>query len=119
MYEIVDAKRSISAACARHVRHSGKPYGPDKYCDRHGLIPRVLSTASKQWIWRGTVQGKRVDLGLGSWPYVSPAEARQAAFEYRKLSRAGGDPRALRPGGGVPTSTEAVGAVIGIHEPGW
>ena len=118
MYEIVDFKRSISAAFAKNVRHSGKPSGPDKFCDRHGIIPRVQPTGSKQWIWRGTVQGKRVDLGLGSWPYVSLAEARQAAFEYRKLSRAGGDPRALRPSRGVPTFAEAVETVIGIHEPG-
>lgn len=116
---MVDSKRSISAAFVKNVRHSGKPYGPDKHCDRHGLILRVLPTGSKQWIWRGTVQGKRVDLGLGSWPYVTLAEARQAAFEYRKLSRAGGDPRALRPGRGVPTFAEAVETVIGIHEPGW
>lgn len=71
--ELVDTKRSISAAFAKNVRHSGKPSGPDKYCDRHGIIPRVQPTGSKQWIWRGTVQGKRVDLGLGSWPYVSLA----------------------------------------------
>ena len=119
VYEMVDTKRSISAAFTKNVRHSGKPYGPDKYFDRHGLILRVLPTGSKQWIWRGTVQGRRVELGLGSWPYVSLAEARLAAFEYRKLSRAGGDPRALRPGRGVPTFAEAVETVIGIHEPGW
>ena len=47
------------------------------------------------------------------------AEARQAAFEYRKLSRAGGDPRALRPSRGIPTFAEAVETVIGIHELGW
>ena len=119
MYEMIDAKRSMSAAFVKNVRHSGKPCGPDKYCDRHGLILRVLPTGSKQWIWRGTVQGKRLDLGLGSWPYVSLADARQAAFEYRKLSRAGGDPKVLRPGRGVPTFAEAVETVIGIHEPGW
>lgn len=50
VYEMVDTKRSISAAFAKNVRHSGKPYGPDKYCDRHGLILRVLPTGSKQWI---------------------------------------------------------------------
>ena len=45
--------------------------------------------------------------------------ARQKAFEYRKLARAGGDPRALRPDRAVPTFAEAAKTVIGIHEPGW
>lgn len=26
---------------------------------------RVLPTGAKHWIWRGTVRGRRVDLGLG------------------------------------------------------
>lgn len=119
VYSSLDKKRSLTAAFVKGVRHSGKPNGPDKYCDQHGLILRILPTGSKQWIWRGTIHGKRVDLGLGSWPYVSLAEARQAAFEHRKLARAGGDPRTLRAGRGVPTFSEAVETVIAIHEPNW
>ena len=118
-YNLVDKKRALSAAFVKGVRYSGKPYGPDKYHDDHGLILRVIPTGGKQWIWRGTVHGNRIDLGLGGWPYVSLAEARQTAFEYRKLARAGGDPRSLRPGQGVPTFAEAAKTVIGIHEPGW
>ncbi|WP_419939278.1 Arm DNA-binding domain-containing protein [Candidatus Palauibacter sp.] len=38
---------------------------PGKYCDQHGLILRVRPSGSRQWIWRGTVRGRRVDLGLG------------------------------------------------------
>jgi len=38
----------------------------------------------------------RRDLGLGGYPHTSLAEARQTAFEYRKLARQGGDPTALR-----------------------
>ncbi len=118
-YHSVDKNRPLTAAFVKGVRHSGKPYGPDKYYDQHGLILRVLPTGGKQWIWRGTIHGNRVDLGLGGWPYVSLAEARQAAFDYRKLARAGGDPRSLRRGQGVPTFAEAAKTVIGIHEPGW
>ena len=68
---------------------------------------------------RGTIHGKRVDLGLGGWPLVSLAEARQAAFDYKKLAREGGDPRSLRPGQGAPTFAEATETVIAIHESGW
>ncbi len=115
----MDKKRHLSAAFVKGVRHSGKPYGPDKYYDQHGLILRVIPTGGKQWIWRGTIHGKRLDLGLGGWPYVSLSEARQAAFDYRKLARAGGDPRSLRSGQDVPTFADAAKTVIGIHKPGW
>ena len=39
--------------------------GPARYYDEHGLMVRVLPTGAKHWIWRGTVRGRRVDLGLG------------------------------------------------------
>ena len=48
---------------------------------------------------------------------MSLAEARQKAFDFRKLARAGGDPRALRPG--VPTFAEAIEKVIAIHRASW
>ena len=113
------AKRPLTAAFVKGVRHSGKPYGPDKYIDEHGLILRIMPSGSKQWIWRGTIQGKRRDLGLGSYPYVSLSEARQKAFDYRKLARAGGDPAALRSKRAVPTFREALESVLEIHSPGW
>lgn len=90
------AKRPLATAFVKGIRHSRKPYGPDKYGDSHGLILRVMPGGSKQWIWRGTVHGKRKDLGLGSYSYTSLAEAREKAFEYRKLARGGRSPSALR-----------------------
>ena len=113
------AKRPLTAAFVKGIRHSGKPYGPDKYIDEHGLILRIMPSGSKGWIWRGTIQGKRRDLGLGSYPYVSLSEARQKAFDYRKLARAGGDPAALRSKRAVPTFREALESVLEIHSPGW
>ena len=110
--------RPLTSAFVKNVRHSGR-VGPDKYGDQHGLLFRVMPTGGKQWIWRGTIRGKRVDLGLGGWPYVSLSSARQSAFEYRKLAREGGDPRSLRSGERAPTFAEAASTVIGIHEPGW
>ena len=92
---------------------------PGKYGDEHGLILRVLPSGSKQWIWRGTIRGRRVDLGLGGYPYVTLAEARQAAFDHRKLARSGGDPLALKRRPDVPTFAEAAETVIALHEPTW
>ena len=103
--------RQLTAAFVRTV------ITPGKYGDQHGLILRVLPTGSKQWIWRGTVRGRRVDLGLGGYPYTSLAEARQTAFEHRKLARAGGDPRCLRKR--APTFAEAAEKVIAIHRKAW
>ena len=90
---------------------------PGKYGDGHGLSLRVCPSGSKQWIWRGTVLGKRVDRGLGGYPAISLAMARQTAREYRKLARAGKDPRTLR--GRVPTFAEAAEMVIAIRRGSW
>ena len=92
---------------------------PGKYGDQHGLILRVLPSGAKQWIWRGTVHGRRRDLGLGGFPYVSLAEARQAAFDHRRLARGGGDPSALRRGRAVPTFEQALEEVLAIHRGSW
>ncbi len=89
---------------------------PGKYGDRHGLILQVRPTGSKYWFWRGTVRGKRVDYGIGSYPYVTLAEARQTAFEYRKLSKTGADPKALN---AAPAFEEALEKVLAIHRTTW
>ena len=107
------AKRGLTAAFVRSVKE------PGKYGDQHGLMLRVAPGGSKQFIWRGTVHGKRIDLGLGGFPYTSLAEARQKAFDYRKLARAGGDPRELKQSLVIPTFAEAVEKVIEIHRPTW
>lgn len=91
---------------------------PGKYGDRDGLMLRVAPGGSKQWIWRGTVRGRRVDLGLGAVRYVTLREARQTAFEYRKASRSGLDPRTLRRDA-VPTVAEALEAVIATRRDSW
>ena len=100
---------------AAFVRSVNKP---GKYGDLHGLILRVQPSGSKAWIWRGTVNGKRRDLGLGRYPYVSLAQARQQAFEYRKVALEGGDPTLLR-SGAVPTFATAVEKVIALHAGRW
>lgn len=92
---------------------------PGKYHDQHGLILRVAPGGSKQWIWRGTVRGRRRDLGLGAVAYTSLAEARDIAYQYRKLARSGGDPATLRPDRRAPTFAESIELVIDTHRGGW
>ncbi len=105
--------RQLTAAFVRNVTL------PGKYTDEHGLILRVTPSGSKQWIWRGTIRGKRRDLGLGGYPYTTLAEARQTAFEYRKLARHGGDPAAQRRRSTAPSFAEACEQVIAMHAPSW
>ena len=102
----------LTAAFVRSVTKAGK------YGDQHGLILRVRPSGAKAWIWRGTVGGRRRDLGLGRYPYVGLAEARATAFEYRKTALEGGDPVRLR-SGDVPTFAAAVEAVIALHAGKW
>ena len=105
--------KRLTAAFVRTVAR------PGVYGDEHGLRLRVTATGSRQWIWRGTIRGRRRDLGLGAPPYVGLAEARDIAFTYRKLAREGGDPAALRQRLDVPTFAEAVEKVLAIQREGW
>ena len=72
-----------------------KRAAPGRHYDAggHGLILRVTPTGSRRWTWRGTVRGRTIELGLGNTTYVSLREARERAFEYRRLSLSGVDPR--------------------------
>ena len=110
-----EKERELPKLTAAFVRSVTKP---GKYGDQHGLILRVQPSGSRQWIWRGTVNGKRRDLGIGGFPYVSLAEARAEAFDYRKTARQGVDPVTLR-AGGVPTFARAAETVIALHAGGW
>ena len=113
------AKKLLSAFFVKSAKHSGGR-GPDKYWDAHGLILRVMPSGSKQWIWRGTIHGKRRDLGLGSYPYTSLSKAREKALEYRKLARDGGDPAAeYGKRKAEPTFTEALERVLEIQRGAW
>ena len=60
------------------------------------LYLNVAPGGSKSWIQRISIGGKRCDIGLGGFPVVSLAEARDAAFENRRLVRQGGDPLAAK-----------------------
>ena len=66
------------------------------------------------------IHGRRRELGLGGFPLVSLAEAREKAFSNRKLAREGGDPMAeRRRGEGMPTFAEATERVWKDKCPGW
>ncbi|MCA8927615.1 MAG: integrase arm-type DNA-binding domain-containing protein [Alphaproteobacteria bacterium] len=73
-----------------------KSAGPGKHHDGggFGLYLRVEPNGSRFWVQRLTIHGKRRELGLGSPPLVSLADAREAAFENKRIVRGGGNPLA-------------------------
>ena len=57
-----------------------------------GLLLKVTESGSKQWILRTKVGNKRPDIGLGPYPEVSLAQAREKARETKEKIRNGIDP---------------------------
>ncbi len=80
---------------------------PGLYADGATLYLRVAPGGSKQWVQRLAVQGKQTDRGLGGFPLVSINQAREKAFDNRRVARAGGDPFAETRKVTVPTFREA------------
>src|SRR5216683_1102917 len=60
--------------------------------DGGGLYLRVSGTDAKSWVSRFQMDGKRRDMGLGPYPDVSLAEARDKATAHRRERHNGTDP---------------------------
>lgn len=86
--------------------------GAGKHADGQGLWLVKRSSHAGKWVLRLTVSGKRREMGLGRWPDVSIAEARERAADARKQVRDGIDPLLERTKAkqapGVVTLKEAV-----------
>ena len=110
-------RRKLTATFVRAVTVPGR-YG-DGY-GGFGLSLLVKSTSSgrlsKTWSQRVRIDGVPCNLGLGKWPIVSLAEAREKAIENRRAIDQGGDPRARSR---VPTFRQAAERVIELHRPTW
>lgn len=66
--------------------------GPGKHFDGQGLMLVKSRKDAGKWLLRLMVDGKRREMGLGRWPDVSIAEARESASQARKKLRGGNDP---------------------------
>ncbi|TAJ83024.1 site-specific integrase [Reyranella sp.] len=69
---------------------------PGYHGDGGGLYLQVAPAGSKSWIFRFALAGRRREMGVGSFPSVSLAAAREAASKARALVKAGKDPIAVR-----------------------
>lgn len=97
---------------------------PGRYSDGDGLLLVVRESGAKSWLWRGQANGKRRDIGLGTYPDVSLAEARDKAAATRKQMRAGDDPveakrAAKKAAATIPTFRAAAGMVHAEREGDW
>jgi integrase len=97
---------------------------PGRYSDGDGLLLVVRESGAKSWLWRGQANGKRRDIGLGTYPDVSLAEARDAAAATRKQLRAGDDPVeakrvAKKAAATIPTFRAAAEIVHAEREGDW
>ncbi|WP_417618125.1 tyrosine-type recombinase/integrase [Parasphingorhabdus sp.] len=69
-----------------------KNLGAGKHADGQGLWLIKRNKTAGKWILRIAVEGKRREMGLGRWPDVSIAEARERAAHARRKLRDGIDP---------------------------
>jgi integrase len=103
---------------------------PGRYAVGHGAYLQIANNENRTraWVFRYIRQGRARHLGMGSCDYVTLAEARERAFEYRRLLAAGGDPLEQKRGAqreqiaaAARTKTFKTCALdyIAAHEAGW
>ena len=100
---------------------------PGYYGDGGGLYLRVAPGGAKGWIFRFGRHGRSRDMGLGGYPAIGLAKARELAGDYRGVVAAGLDlmTRATRRRGGhrrgreVMTFDDCATAYITAHEAAW
>ena len=104
------------ALSATRVRALKKP---GRYSDGDGLHLFITKSGRKSWVQRITIAGRRRDIGLGPFPSVSLAKARQKAYENRAIVAEGRDPLAEKNAPAMPTFREAAHVVHEANKPRW
>lgn len=91
---------------------------PGRYVDGRGLMLVVKPSGAKSWILRYQLSGRRRDMGLGPYPEVSLARAREKALEARRHLVEGLDPLNVQPSAAM-TFQEAADGLIESKRAGW
>ena len=92
---------------------------PGRYGDGGTLYLVVTPSGSKSWVQRLTIGGRRRDLGLGGYPIVTLAEAREEAFDNRRQARRGLDPLSDRRHVRTPTFEQAAAQALEANRARW
>ena len=104
---------ALSATRVNALKDSGR------YSDGGGLHLFISKAGRKSWVLRITVDGRRRDMGLGGYPSVSLAQAREKAVDHRAAIAEGRDPVAEKRAPSMPTFREAAYAVHKANRPRW
>ena len=107
--------KRLSATFAKTVMRPGR-YGDGRGGFGLSLLvkPMKYGEHSRTWSQRLRINGKPVSIGLGSYPIVTLAEARQAALENRRALARGNDLLSS-----IPTLEKAAEKVLAIQSAGW
>lgn len=100
---------------------------PGRFADGGGLYLQVdapraeikNSAQRRSWLFRYMLNGRARSMGLGPYPEVSLVEAREKAFECRKLLVRGIDPLANRPKPSRITFESCAEAYVSSYSAGW
>ena len=116
----MDRPSRLSAAFVRTVSNPGR-YGDGRGGYGLSLLvkPRATEGIAKSWSQRLWIRSRRVNIGLGRYPVVTLAAARNASLENARAVADGRDPRTERGSDVVPTFSEAAVAVIAIKSGSW
>lgn len=90
-----------------------------RHRDGNGLWLNVTTTGTKAWVFRWTTDGKPREIGMGGYPAVSLARAREIREEMRSIIAQGLDPRAEKNRQSEPTFRECADRYISEHKGGW
>ena len=114
----MERPRKLSAAFVKTVRTPGR-YGDGRGGYSLSLLVKNTTTGrlSKSWAQRLRINGQRFNVGLGSYPRVTLAEAREKALANVRTVDSGTDLRVKEKP--IPTFAEAVDSVIAIRSEGW
>ena len=114
----MERPRRLSAAFVQTITTPGR-YGDGR--GGFGLSLLVKSTKSgrisRSWAQRLRIDGRPVNIGLGSFPIVTLARARELALANARNAEEGGDPR-QKPQA-TPTFEEAMERTVEVLRVGW
>ena len=113
---MVQRPRTLTAAYVKSIARPGR-YGDGRGSWGLSLLVKRTTNGrwSKTWAQRLRIGGRTVSLGLGSYPAVSLALARQRALANRQAVEEGRDPRRRY----AVTFAQAMAEVIDLHRPDW
>ena len=92
---------------------------PGRYGDSGGLYLVIRPTGSKSWVQRAVVDGRRRDIGVGGYPTISLAKARERAAANRTAVADGKDPQADSRKPTLPTFRQAAERYIKANRARW